>query len=310
MTGRSSMVLCVVAMCLIPSRAALSQASSSSSHAAPQRLATVSGLAAPEAVSYDAALGVYFVSNINGQIGAKDGNGFITRIRSDGQLDSLHFIQGGRDGVTLNGPMGSRIKGDTLWVLDIDVLRAFDARTGKALVTIGFAPLHPLLLNDLAIGPHDDFYITDTGVRPDSAGELQHTGPDRIYHVGRDRKPTIALESAALTAPDGIDWDPSHSRLLLAPIGGTAIQSWVPGASAPVIVAPGKGRFDGIEVERDGTVLITSWADSSVESVEGDKLVRRIGGFGSPADVTYDAARHRVGVVLLQQNRFELWTLP
>ncbi len=310
MTGRSPLVLCVVAMCLTPSRAAMSQASSPSSHAAPQRLATVSGLAGPEAVSYDAALDVYFVSNINGQIGAKDGNGFITRIRSDGQLDSLHFIQGGRDGVTLNGPMGSRIKGDTLWVLDIDVLRAFDARTGKALLTIDFAPLHPLLLNDLAIGPHDDFYITDTGVRPDSAGELQHTGPDRIYHVGRDRKPTIALESAALTTPDGIDWDPAHHRLLLAPIGGTAIQSWLPGAPAPTVVAPGKGRFDGIEVERNGMVLITSWADSSVESVEGDKLVRRIGGFGSPADVTYDAARRLVGVVLLQQSRFELWTLP
>jgi hypothetical protein len=71
-----------------------------------------------------------------------------------------------------------------------------------------------------------------------------------------------------------------------------------------------QGRFDGIEVERDGMVLITSWADSSVESVEGDKLVRRIGGFGSPADVTYDAVRHRVGVVLLQQNQFELRTLP
>lgn len=310
MTGRSSLVMCSIAVCLTANRAAQSQASPSSGHPAPQRLATVSGLAAPEAVTYDAALGMYFVSNINGEVAAKDTNGFITRIRSDGQLDSLHFIQGGRDGVILNSPMGSRIKGDTLWVLDIDVLRAFDARTGKALGTIDLAPVHPLLLNDVAIGPHDDFYITDTGVRPDSTGDLKHTGPDRIYHIGRDRKPTIALESAALTTPDGIDWDPAHNRLLLAPIGGTAIQSWSPGASAPAIVVSGRGRFDGIEVERDGMVLITSWADSSVESLEGGKLVRRISGFGSPADVTYDAAHHRVGVVLLQENRFELWTLP
>ncbi len=310
MAGRSVLVLCSVALCVPASRAALSQASPSSGHGAPQRLATVPGLGAPEAVTYDAALGMYFVSNINGEVAAKDTNGFITRIRSDGQLDSLHFIQGGRDGVTLNSPMGSRIKGDTLWVVDIDVLRAFDARTGKALGTIDLAPVHPLLLNDVAIGPRDDFYITDTGVRPDSTGDLKHTGPDRIYHIGPDRKPTIALESAALATPDGIDWDPVHKRLLLAPIGGTAIQSWLPGAPAPTIVASGRGRFDGIEVERDGMVFVTSWADSSVESVEGGKLVRRIGGFGSPADVTYDAAHHRVGVVLLQENRFELWTLP
>ena len=304
MTGRASLALCVVAMSLTLSRAALSQGAS------PRRLAAVSGLAAPEAVSYDAALDMYFVSNINGKPGVKDDNGFITRIRGNGQLDSLHFIQGGRAGVTLHSPMGSRIKGDTLWVLDIDVLRAFDTRTGKAVGVIDLGLLHPLLLNDVAVGPNDDFYITDTGVRLDSTGELQHTGPDRIYHVGRDRKPTTALESAALTAPDGIDWDPVHKRLLLAPIGGMAIQSLVPGAAAPTVVAPGKGQFDGIEIERDGMVLITSWADSSVESVEGGTIVRRIGGFGSPADVTYDAARHQVGVVLLEDNRFEIWTLP
>jgi hypothetical protein len=58
-------------------------------------------------------------------------------------------------------------------------------------------------------------------------------------------------------------------------------------------------------------VLITSWADSTVLSLDGDKLVRRISGFGTPpADVTYDAGRRQVGIVSLVDNRFELWTLP
>jgi len=65
------------------------------------------------------------------------GNGFITRITADGVVDSLHFIQGGRNGVTLNAPMGSRIQGDTLWVLDVDVLRGFDARTGASSTLTG-----------------------------------------------------------------------------------------------------------------------------------------------------------------------------
>ncbi len=178
----------------------------------PVRVATVSeGLAQPEALSYDAAQDCYFVSNINGNAGVKDNNGFISRIRGrDGQVDNLHFIQGGRGGVTLNGPMGSRVKGDTLWVLDIDVLRAFDARTGAPLATVDFAPLHALFLNDVALGSDDDFYITDTGVKVGADGKSQHTGPDRIYHVGRDRKPVVALETAALTLPDGIDWDRQH----------------------------------------------------------------------------------------------------
>jgi sugar lactone lactonase YvrE len=303
MTGRSTLVFCAVAMCLAANRAARSQGS-------PRQLATVSGLETPEALSYDPATDMYFVSSINGQINVKDNNGFITRIHGNGQLDSLHFIQGGRGGVVLNGPMGSRIKGDTLWVIDIDVLRAYDTRTGKALAVVDLSHLHPLLLNDVAIGPNDDFYITDTGGSADSAGNIQHTGPDRIYHVGRDRTVTTVLESAALMQPDGIDWDPVHKRLVLAPIGGMAIQTLVPGASAPTDIAPGKGMYDGIEIEKNGMVLITSWADSSVATVEGGKIVRRIGGLGSPADVTYDAARRQVGVVQMEKNRFELWTLP
>jgi hypothetical protein len=38
----------------------------------PERLAVVDGLSGPEAVSYDTAQGVYFVSNVNGTVGVKD----------------------------------------------------------------------------------------------------------------------------------------------------------------------------------------------------------------------------------------------
>jgi sugar lactone lactonase YvrE len=285
-----------------------------SAHTAPQprKLATVNGLKGPESLSYDAAHDAYFVSNVNGAIGIKHDTGFIARVRgSDGRVDSLHFIQGGRNGVTLNSPMGSRVKGDTLWVVDIDALRGFDTRTGAPLASIDLSALHPLFLNDVALGPDDDFYITDTGVQVNPDGKSAHTGPDRILHIGRDRKATVALSSAALSSPDGIDWEPAHRRILLAPFGGSAVQEWKPGTDRPNDVAPGKGKFDGIEVERDGTVLITSWNDSSVSSLEGNRLVRRVAGLDMPpADASMDARRRQVGIVSLAVDRFELWTLP
>jgi hypothetical protein len=263
----------------------------------PRRLAVVDqGLAQPEALSYAAAVDAYFVSNVNGDVGQKKGTGFITRIRGDGTVDSLHFIQGGRDGVTLNAPMGSRVKGDTLWVLDVDVLRGFDIRTGKPLAAIDFGRFQPAFLNDLAIGPDDDFYVTDTK-------------GSRIFHVGRDRVPAEALVTPALALPDGIDWEPARHDVVLAPFGGTAVQRWTPGETAPTDVAPGKSKFDGVEVEHDGTVFITSWNDSSVSVLSGSKLVRRIGGLAPPADVSYDSRRHQVGVVSMITNRFELWTI-
>ena len=62
--------------------------------ASPQRVATTEGFSTPESVLYDSDQQVWFVSNINGSPSAKDGNGFISRLTSDGAIDSLHFIQG------------------------------------------------------------------------------------------------------------------------------------------------------------------------------------------------------------------------
>lgn len=281
------------------------------SRAEPRRLAVVDGLSGPEAVSYDPARDVYFVSNINGTPGAKDGNGFISRIRSNGRLDSLRFIQGGRDGTVLNGPMGSRVRGDTLWVLDIDALRAFDTRTGAPLTSVDLTSVHPLLLNDLTFGPDGDIYITDTGFQTSADGKSEHTGPDRIYRITPDRRVSVALETPALNRPDGIAWNPRDRQLLLAPVGGQALQTWRPGQAAPADLPPGPGMFDGLEVAGDGRVLLTSWSDASVSELRGTRLVRRIGPLQSPpADVSLDAKNGRIGVVFVTTNRFELWTLP
>jgi hypothetical protein len=271
----------------------------------------VDGLSGAEAVSYDSAHDAYYVSNVNGSVGVKDGNGFITRISADGRVNALHFIQGGRNGVELNGPMGSRIRDDTLRVLDIDALRAFDAVTGAPLATVDLRPLQPLLPNDLTFGPDGDIYITDTGLHVSPDGTSEQTSTDRIYWVTRDRRVTLVLEDSLLNAPDGIAWDPRGARLLLAPIGGRTIQAWQPGHREPMDLVAGPGAFDGLEVEADGRVLLTSWNDFSVLELRGRHLVRRIGPLGAPpADISLDARRGRLGVAFLTANRFELWTLP
>lgn len=191
-----------------------------------------------------------------------------------------------------------------------DALRAFDTRTGRALTSIDLSPVQPIFTNDLTFGPDGDIYITDTGFRGKADGTLEHTGPDRMYRIGRDRRVTVALDTSALNAPDGIDWDAKGKRMVLAPIGGPALQIWNLGQPAPVDLKPGPGRFDGIEVEQDGNAYITSRADSSISVLRGTELVRFIGPLDAPpADVSVDARHGRIGVVFLTANRFELWTL-
>lgn len=273
---------------------------------APAALASLP-LPSPESVVFDSARDVYYVSVVNGDPGVRPGKGFIARVTADGAIDSLHFIQGGRGGVALDAPMGSRVHGDTLWVLDVDKLRGFALPAGTPAATIDFAPLHPLFLNDVAIGGDGAFYVTDTGVEARGSG----TGPNRIYKVGADRVPRIALESKALSRPDGIDWDADGDRFVLAPIGARAVQSWRPGDSAPADIARGGGMFDGIEVGHDGRILVTSWNDSSVVLLDGDRLVTQVGRLPfAPADVSRDERRGRIAVVSLASNRFELHALP
>jgi sugar lactone lactonase YvrE len=213
--------------------------------------------------------------------------------------------------VQLDAPMGSRVQGDTLWVVDVDKLRGFNTHTGAPLITVDLSPLKALFLNDLAIDSTGEFYITDTGIQVGADGNMNHSGPDRILHVAHDRTASVAVSTPLLSEPDGIAWDQRAKRFVLAPFAGPSVQEWRIGDPGPKDVATGKGMFDGVEVERDGSILITSWNDSSVSVLQGTKLVPRITKLGyQPADVSMDPLRSRVGIVSLVANRFELWEWP
>src|SRR2546428_4593968 len=80
------------------------------------KVVTVEGFLTPESVLHDSVQDIYFVSNINGSPTAKDNNGFISRVKPDGAVENLKFIEGGRSGITLNAPKGLALAGDTLWV--------------------------------------------------------------------------------------------------------------------------------------------------------------------------------------------------
>lgn len=264
---------------------------------------TVDNLEAPEAARFDPELGVYFVANINGDPLGKDGNGYISRITRDGQVDSLKFIAGGRGGVKLDAPKGLAIKGDTLWVADIDAVRAFDKRSGKPITTVSLVG-KAKFLNDAAVGPDGAIYFTDSGLAADGQGGMGHPGPDRVFRV-EGRKATVALEFKDNPAPNGLTWDSGGSTFVIVPFQGKSIYRWAPGDSVPTVVAEGPGMMDGIEALDGGRFVVTTWTDSSLFVLEGDKITKLVGGLPSPADIAFDVESGRIAVPLLMENRVE-----
>lgn len=275
-----------------------------------RRVAVVEGLHVPESALHDAAQDVIFVSNIVGQGTAKDGNGYIARIRADGSMESQRFIAGGERGVTLHAPKGMALVGDTLWVADIDVLRGFSARTGRPVATIDLAPRNALFLNDVAAAPDGTLYISDTAFRLGEDGRMQHTGPDRVYRVAPDRAVTIAVEGEQLRLPNGLRWDAGNDRLLVGPLDSDApVLAWRPGTDTLESVVEGPGSYDGVEAVGDGTFLVSSLS-GTILHMSGGKLEPVIRNLTTPADIGYDAGRRRVLVPTLGENRLEIWQLP
>jgi sugar lactone lactonase YvrE len=279
---------------------------------APTLVGVIEGMRTPESVLHDPEQDVYFVSNIGGNPSRKDGDGSIARVHPD-SLDrpALDFVRGGRTGITLHAPKGMAIVGDTLWVADIDAVRGFNRRTGRPVASVDLAGAGALFLNDVARGWGDTLYVTDTGIRFDANGTMSHPGPDRVFAIA-GRAATVAVEGTILSGPNGVAWDSTGNRLLVAPFSGPTVLAWTPGGRAPNPrrLAAGPGSFDGIARLADGRVLVTSWADSSVYVMQRDStMTRLLTGVEAPADLGVDTKRQWVLVPLFNGNRVVVYEL-
>lgn len=281
--------------------AAEAAAAAEKAAAAPLKAAETVGMKTPESVRYDAAQDLWFVSNINGNPSQKDGNGFIVRLDIAGiAMDSTPFIAGGKKGVKLNAPKGMAIVGETLWVADIDAVRAFNTQTGAPIASIEVPGSS--FLNDVVAGPDGSIYITDTGVKFDDKGAMTHPGPDRIVQISGRKVKTVA-EFAGQPGPNGIAWDAANGRFLINAFASKNFFSWKPGQAAPDSIGVGAGAGDGLEVLADGRALYTSWADSSLSAFANGTSTTLMKGLPNPADIGYDADRHRVAIPLFNDGK-------
>ncbi|WP_246680519.1 MULTISPECIES: hypothetical protein [unclassified Mesorhizobium] len=140
------------------------------------------GLEQPESALFDAANGRIIVSNIVGNPGDADGNGYLSLLSMDGKIVSQHWTDG------MDAPKGMAISGGKLYVADITKIRVVDLASGKLIASI-VVP-NAVFLNDMTSDRSGKVYVTDMLA-------------DRIYRIDGDR-PELFVKDPLLASPNGV----------------------------------------------------------------------------------------------------------
>jgi len=209
----------------------------------------------PESIVFDSKNEVFYVSN-QGEGGptAKDENGFIAKVEADGKMQTLEWITG------LNAPKGTALKGNTLYVADIDEVVEIDIING--VITNKYTATDAEILNDVTIDSKGDIYISDTR-------------KSAIYKLSNGSL-ELWIEDMALEQPNGLYAE--KDQLIVASWGiVTDPATWgtdVPGHVKTVSLADKKiqplgntnliGNMDGIERDEKGNYFVSNWRSGEI----------------------------------------------
>ncbi|MFN2432888.1 MAG: SMP-30/gluconolactonase/LRE family protein [Gemmatimonadota bacterium] len=259
------------------------------------------GFRTPESVLHDSVADVYLVSNIDGGPGAKDDNGFVSRVSPEGRLLELRWIDGASEDVTLHAPKGLALSGDSLFVADVDSIRVFHRETGVPLGAL--AVPGATFLNDLASGPDGTLYATDTGVRVTDTG-LEPSGTDALYRF-EGGQPIAIAEGEQLGGPNGVAVD-ARGPVVVSFGSGRILRVGDDGALQE-LAAPPAGQLDGVVLLAGGDMIVTGWEGSAVYHITAGGEVHTIWqDIDSPADLGFDYGRSRMLVPSFNGNRVEV----
>ena len=249
---------------------------------------------APECALWHEGTQAWYVSNLGGPPGVKDGDGWITRLDQQGNVTAARWVEG------LHAPTGMAAVGNLLFIGDIDAVVVIDTEHAAIVERLQIEGAE--FVNDVAAAPNGDLYVSDTFA-------------NRIYRLPQGTAPEIFLASPELDSPNGLlvdgdtlvvaTWGPMTDRETFA--------TRHPGKLLRVdlktkqITNIGDGRpianFDGI-VKMGDRYLATDWFGGRLLVIsQGGQVQEVLTGFRQLADLGFDPTRRVIGMPEMSSDR-------
>ena len=254
--------------------------------------------ATPESIEYYATEDVYLVSNINGNALEAAGNGFISKIKPDGSVVDLKWINGNKKSIVLNAPKGMAIQGNNLYVADINQVQVFELPSGKQKTSVTIKG--STFLN--GITPGDGFvYVTDSGLKSGKNGYAP-SDTDAIYKIWANGKYELVIKDKNMGHPNGIV--ENGSDIIVVTFGTGKVFRIDTAGKRHAMPTPPKGSLDGLLMLDDGRLLISSWDESAIYILNKNNTYSILAdSLDAPADLGFDTKRNRVLIPLFKQNK-------
>lgn len=223
-----------------------------------------------------------FVSNLGQKLEplAKDNDGFISKLDKNGKILELKFL------TNLNAPKGMNEIDGVLYVVDIDVLKGFDIKTKKEVLSIPIKD--SVFLNDIAVLNKDTLLVSDTGTG------LIH----RVNLVSKAYDTFAKLEISKFGGPNGLLLDAKANRLIVVgydPNGkakGSVVAFDLKTKKMTTIVRE-LGALDGVVFAKNGDLLVSDWGENLQGCIwridlNGKANKLELESMGGPADMSTD----------------------
>lgn len=197
---------------------------------------SLDGFSNPESVLLAPDGETLFVSNVAGEAGARDGEGFISRVSLAGDIEELRWVEG------LNAPKGMALHEGRLYVSDIDAVAVIDIAAGEIVERITVPDA--VFLNDVAATEDDRIFVSDSG----SA---------RIIEIVDGAAEIFVESEAEFAGVNGLT--PDRDALLVASMGTGELARVTLSDGVFTLIAGGMENADGVVRAPGGGYIVSSW---------------------------------------------------